>query len=271
MNSRQDFFSLYGAVLWRLWREQRRAIVALPLAMAALFALVVAGTAFFPGLLTGPTLHALQAADQVDRAAGLPAGAGGLPHAFLLHQAPYLLALLGGLSAATLAARTIGSDAERGSLEMLLATRHDIVAIGGATLLAAWTVAALGWGVLCALSFGATLAFDAVLHLGLSVAPVDVVSAVAMQLVMTLLSAQLTLVVTLLWPGLSRLRTGITADPTALIAALPALLAFLAANVLPHWSLLRGSLLALAAGLVLLAVGAASLRLWFRPEKFLEA
>ena len=175
------------------------------------------------------------------------------------------------MSAATLATRLFGGDAERGSLEILLATRHDILAIGGATLLAAWTIAALGWGVLCALSFGATAAFDAALHLGLAAAPSDLGAAVAMQLVMTLLSAQLTLIVTLLWPGLSRLRTGITADPTAVIASLPALLAFLAANVLPGWSMLRLSLLALAAGLALLAVGAASLRLWFRPEKFLEA
>jgi hypothetical protein len=267
MTTRRDFLALYRAILWRLWIEQRRSILLFPLVMAILFGSVLAATRFAPGLLTGVTRHALQATS-----AAMPGGDGAaaLPHAFIEHQAVYLLALLAGLSAASVATRAIGAEADRGSLEILLATRHDISAIGGAILLAAYTLASVGWVVLVGLSSGLVALFDAWLHLQSATSAANIGAAIAMQLVLTLLAAEVAMIVTLLFPGLARARTGVTADPATLLATLPALATFVVANLMPGISVLHLSLAALMFGAVLLVAGAASLHLWFRPERFLE-
>ena len=267
--TRSDFLALFRAILWRLWIEQRRSILLFPLVMAVLFGTVLAATRFTPGLLTGPTLHALQASSAATPDASL-AGAAALPRAFIEHQAVYLLALLAGLSAASVATRAIGAEADRGSLEILLATRHDITAIGGAILLAAYALASMGWVVLVVLSSGLVALCDAWLHLQTTMSAASIGAAIAMQLVLTLLAAEVAMIVTLLFPGLARARTGVTADPTTLLATLPSLAAFVAANLVPGISVLHLSLAALVSGAVLLVAGAASLRLWFRPERFLE-
>ncbi len=264
-----NFFSLYRAILWRLWIEQRRSILSFPLLLALLFGGVLAVTRFAPGLLTGPTVHALQATAAATPGADA-AGAAALPRAFIEHQAVYLLALLAGLSAASVATRAVGTEAERGSLEILLATRHGITAIGGAILLAAYSLASLAWLLLVGFSSVLVAACDAWLHLQSTSTGASLGAAIAMQLVLTLLSAEVALIVALLFPGVARARGGVTGDPTTLLATLPALGTFIAANLMPGVSVLRLSLTALTLGGVLLVAGTASLRAWFRPERFLE-
>lgn len=267
MSAASDLLDLYRAITWRLWLEQRRSIVALPLLLSALFGSVLLVTQFSPGLLTATTLRALRAATQNDGTAAAPDA---LARAFIEHQAPYLLALFAGLSAASVTARLLGDEVDRGSLELLLATRHGVRTVGGAVLLAASTMSGLSWAILWGLSTVLVRAFDAVLGLHVSV-PIDGLAAsVAMQLCLALLSAELTMIVMLLCPALARLRTGFTGDPMMLIGALPPLVAFIVANVLPGASGYRLSLCALAVASVLWVLGAASIQAWFRPERFLE-
>ena len=270
MNRGADFLDLYTALTWRLWREQRRTIVLAPLLMTALFGAILLGTQFSPDLLTGPTRHALRAAMESDGhgAAGPP---GSLARAFIEHQAPYLLALLSGLSAASVSARLVGDEADRGSLELLLATRHGVRSIGGAMLLAAGTLSALGWAILATTSAATIAALDAALDLHVSISPAGIGTALAMQFILALVSAELAIVVILLVPALARAPTGLAGNPTSVIGALPALCAFLAANLLPGLSVLRLSLAAMIGAALLLVLGAAALRSWFRPERFLES
>lgn len=260
--------ALYRAITWRLWKEQRWAIVTLPLLLTVLFVAVVLIAQLRPALLTGPTLQALQAAARQDvPATGVPA----LARTFLEHQAPFLLALFAGLSAASVSARLISDDADRGSLELLLATQHDIRAVGSAMVLAASTLAGVSWAILALLSTACVQLLDSLLQLHLQVSFPAFAAAVGMQLGFSVLAAELTMICLLLVPSLARLRTGLTGDPMMLIGALPALVAFVAANWLPGLSVLRLSLASLAFGLTAWILGLAALRIWFRPEKFLES
>ena len=260
--------TLARAIAWRLWREQRLAIVLLPLLLVLVLAAVVLATQFAPGMLTGPTLEALRAATRDGLAAPAP---NALARAFVDHQAPYLLALFAGMAAASVSAKLIGDDADRGSLELLLATCHDVREIGAAALIAATSLAGVSWAILWLLSAGVIRMLDAALGLHLAQSPQAVAATVAMQFVLALLSAEITLMTVLLWPALARLRTGVTGDPVMLIGALPPLAAFIVANLFPALPVVTLSLSALAIGGGLLVVGALTLHAWFRPERFLES
>ena len=272
MSARPDFLALYRAIIWRLWREQRRAIVALALSTMTLLLAIVVVLAFRPTLLAGlaPRTWWLAAGGPMSGVVPTTGAAARAP-AFLVHQAPYVVALFAGLSAATVASRLVAGEVDRGSLEILLAMRHPIGAIGGAMVMAAWTISGLGWLLLVALLLCASTSIDVFQSLDLAASAADLGAAAAMQLVLTLLSAQLAVIVTLVLPGVARTHTGVAADPATLIAALPALFAFLAASLCPQWSTVRLGLFACVAGLVLLSFSAVSIRLWFRPERFLES
>jgi hypothetical protein len=267
MNALADFLGLYRALLWRLWIEQRRTLIATPLVMVLLFTLVLLTTRFAPGLLTGPSLHALRTTAELSGAGDTTVA---LPRAFLEHQAPFLLAFFASLSAATIAAGVIGGESERGSLELLLATRHRPTSIGLAVLLAASSLASLAWVALAGLSVVVGLSGDAWLRLGVDMTASELGAAVAMQLVLTALAAELAMMALLTFPRLARMRGSLLGDPTRLLATIPAVIAFVLANLIPQISMLRLSLGALACGTLLLALGATTLRWWFRPEQFLE-
>lgn len=266
MTESDEFLALYRALLWRLWIEQGAVIVVVPLLMALLFLAALLAMQFAPHWLAEPASATWQAgASMGDRA-----GPGTLAQTFVEYQAPALLTLLSSLSAAEVGTRMIGTEAERGELELLLATRHDANAIGGATLLTAWTMAGAGWAMLIGSSFLLTQVFGACLPVRVSSGWPVPGATLAMQFVLTLLAAELALIGQLLFPGLSRARGG-AGDPATLLALSPAFAVFLFTNLCPQVPSGLLSLCALDMGLLLLVGGAVSIQWWFRPDRFLMA
>jgi hypothetical protein len=261
--------SLCRAILWRVWLEQRGSILLFPALFCALLVMVVACAQFAPSLLTGFTRAALEKG-AVAQLGVQPGGAGALSMSFLQLQAPFLLALFAGMSAASIAQRTIGSEADRGSLEILLATRYRISEIGVALLFASFVMAAASWAILVA---GAALTSQLLasrLGFPLTMDASSAAAVIAMQLVLALLAAEVATIGTLLFPALARYRSGMSADPLQLLASLPALVIFIVANVRPDLGLASLSLWGLAVGALCLVAGILLLETWFRPSAFLE-
>jgi len=267
MDNHRSTATLCKAVLWRVWIEQRRSILLFPVLVSVLLTSIVLVAQFAPSLLTGATRAALERGGSAQL--GLGRG-GSLAFTFLQLQAPFLLALFAGVSAASIAQRTLGSEAERGSLEMLLATRYGIAQIGLALLVSSFAMAAFSWGLLIVFATATSQvlahAFGFVLTMSLETAA----SVVAMQLVLALLAAEIATIGSLLFPGLARLRGGVSADPMQLVASAPALVLFVVANVRPELGPALLSLAGLAFGAVLLVAGLLLTQAWFRPTAFLE-
>ena len=264
-------WTLCRALLWRVWLEQRKSIFVVPAAFCGLLLLVVACAYYAPGLLTGPTRAALEHGAESQLGLQHVRGGAALSISFLQLQAPLLLALFAGLSAASIAQRTIGSEAERGSLEILLASRYRISEIGVAMLFSSYAMAATSWIVLVVAAAGTGRLLSAWFGFPLSLDGEMVAAAIAMQLVLALLAAEIATMITLLFPRLARLRGGVSADPLQLLAALPALAVFAIANVWPQIGFVMLSLGGLAAGMIGLVIGTALVQLWFRPTAFLES
>lgn len=259
---------LVGALLWRSAREQGIRLVLLPLGFAV-FLLVITLTAFYvPNLLTGPTRSALERGAAVWF--GDVEGRAGLALAVLLQQGPYLLGLFASFLGASNAQALLGAEVSRGGVEGILSLPYRVRDLFAALLVTAFALTALQWAVLAVATLGLAAVTLAMLGASFELPAGYVTLALGVPLALALWANMLGMILSVLAPGISQVRTGAT-NLVQTIAMLPAVIMVIVVSVRPELNLtwLAGG--ALAVGMMGTAVSAGVLARFFRPETLLSS
>jgi hypothetical protein len=255
-------------LLWRVRCEQARGLLLAPLGVIAMIALAGFASAAFPQVLTGMTAGALRrGATEVLHVT--PAGTG-LLEAFVVLQAPYLLATFTGFVAASFARSLVFADVARGAMEVWLASGTEIVELALAYLaaLAVLTLSTLGCSLVALLALAALP--------GSGIDPFALLRTahggdlLLMLLCVAVVSVEIAMATCLLFPRLSGAHSALTFSPLQLLAALPGLALTLLVSAEPgatRWLPLF-TLVAIVAGAALYAL---LLRRLFDPRLYLAS
>lgn len=256
---------LCGALLWRAAQDQRARLVLAPLLLSLLGLGIMLAPVYLPdgrrtaeglqqalGLLVGP----------------LPDDRLGVAAALILVQGPYLVGILSAVTGARTAEATVGAEAVRGGLELLLAAPYRPAEVFAALLGSSFALTALAWGILTAVAVGLPALW--LLQHGVSVPVPYLGIALFTSLPMALWANLIAFSIALLFPGVGLPRVGTSASLAQFAAILPAVGAFLFVAVRPDVHPATIGVVALVAGALGLGVGTLLLARWFRPEVLLS-
>jgi len=257
---------LCGALLWRAGRDQRARLVLTPLLLSLLCLGIVLAPIYLP--------DGRQTTEGLRQALGLligslPEDRVGVAAALLLVQGPYLVGILSAVVGARTAEATIGAEAVRGGLELLLAAPYRPAEVFAALLGSSFVLTALAWGILTGVAVGLPALWLLLRH-GVSVPGPYLGIALFTSLPMALWANLIALSVALLFPSVGLPRVGTSASLAQFVAILPAMGAFLFVTVRPDVHPATVGTVALVVGALGLGVGTGLLARWFRPEVLLE-
>jgi ABC-type Na+ efflux pump permease subunit len=189
-----------------------------------------------PNLLTP---HTRQALEFVARRyfGSLPDHRLALAAAFVAFHGPFVLALLASFTAAHIPLTVIGSEMNRGTMELLLAAPTSLRTLVLAMLAASLSFAVVSWAVLSSVTLGTSFLIIWATGVGqLLSGQTYWVIAILLPLSLTILSGLLSVFVLLRFPSLARFRPGllINQNPAVLAAVAPALLSLLVLTFRPE-------------------------------------
>lgn len=258
---------LAGALVWRGYREQRAKLLILPLIFAALilaFSLAISFGAISSSAHHGLTLNASPyfggLHDNLGRAM-----------AALFNQGPFLIAFFAAFTGTIVAQNSVGSEAARGGLELLLSVTYRVSEMVVALLFGSFVLTLMGWVVLALGTLGVAAVVLAVhgasFHLPLTYLAV----AVVMPLAMAVWANQLSLFLALTFPRLAQMRAGSFSSVLQLVGMVPAYALFLLVNLRPDLNIEEIAGATLGLGIMGSALGILLVSYRFRPELVLEA
>ncbi|CAM3561575.1 hypothetical protein HYSC106933_10730 [Hydrogenibacillus schlegelii] len=241
------------AYLWRTWREGGRTLLKSSLFFSVLLVAVVLSIFLIPNLLTTATRQSLEFYSR-HYFGSLPDSRVAWAAAFLIIEGPFFVAFLASFTAANIPLNIIGSEINRGTMELLLAAPIRLRTLVLAMFTASLSFAVASWAVLSFVTL--VLSFFTLWGMGISQLmpePTYWESAFLLPLSLAILAGLLSVLLLLLFPSLARFRTGmlVTQNPVILIAASPAVFSFLVITLRPDVSPVRVASFAIVGSLIL--------------------
>lgn len=246
-------FRVLRAYLWRTWREGGRTLLKSSLFFSVLLVAVVLSIFLIPNLLTTATRQSLEFYSR-HYFGSLPDSRVAWAAAFLIIEGPFFVAFLASFTAANIPLNIIGSEINRGTMELLLAAPIRLRTLVLAMFTASLSFAVASWAVLSFVTL--VLSFFTLWGMGISQLmpePTYWESAFLLPLSLAILAGLLSVLLLLLFPSLARFRTGmlVTQNPVILIAASPAVFSFLVITLRPDVSPVRVASFAIVGSLIL--------------------
>lgn len=209
------------ALCWRNRREQGwLRLVVVPVAFGALLVGIGAVAFYVPGVLTGPTRNAL--ASLGSQYFGAAHNNTRLALAFIILQAPSLLALAASMTAASIAQNAVGTESARGSLEVLASGPVTMRSLFNAVLSSVFVLTVQSWFLLAfatlGVAAGGLIALGGTVHLPASYW----VFAVVLPVPLALFAAAISLYLSFAFPAFLELRAG-TMNVGLFVPMLPAI------------------------------------------------
>jgi hypothetical protein len=258
---------LTSALTYRGFREQGRWILLNPLLLAAFFVFLIAAALYFPGILTGPTRHAIDVGAMQYGGSGSQAA---IALSIVLNQAPYFVALVGALVGSNLAQNMVGQESTRGGIELLLSGPYSVSEVLSAILLVSFVLTAINWIGLSLTSVVGSAALLAVLHVSLPSLGARLLLLLLFPLPLAYLSNLIGVILSILFPQAAQIRTG-GFNLFQLIAVFPALAVMLIANFWPTLNPAGLALGAMGAGLLGSVVAMTIVGRLFDPSSLLAS
>lgn len=239
-----------------------------PLGYAAIFWAFTLVAVYLPGLFTGPTRRALEAAARL-YFPGLE-GNLALAAALVYLQGPYLITLFVALTASGGVEAAFASESGRARIELLLAGPYRKSEVGLALLLSRLFHTAVGWALLTLSAFGGAYVLLALLGASIRLQGAFVALVAVVPLAVALFSVTVALFLALFFPALTRVQLGNSGSLLRTLALLPVLALFLTITFRPDLNPWTVAWVALAAGLLGFALGAWAFGRFFRAETILS-
>jgi hypothetical protein len=246
---------LARALCWRSQREQGwLRLLLVPLGFGALLVAVGAISFYVPGVLTGPTRAALKQLGT--KYFGSVTSDERLALAFLLLQAPALLALAASMTAASIAQNSVGTEAARGTLEQLAGAPVTMRSLFEAVLTSVFVLTVQSWLLLACTTLGVAaggvLLLGGALHLPASYW----LWAIALPVPLALWASAISLYLSFRFPSLLEARTG-TINVGLIVPMLPAVSVLLLATLrrdIPGFGLSIGTMIVSLVGTAICVV-----------------
>ena len=147
---------LVSSMVWRVWREQKRTLIVVPIALAAILIGLTMLTYFIPGSLTGSTQSAIKAL--MRRQLGVTGSVTNVDFAIaiLFFFGPYLTAMFAATLGSNIGAAMVGGASSTGLFESLLAGPYKYSDVFWAMLTTALFAAGAQWLIMTTLIAGWT-------------------------------------------------------------------------------------------------------------------
>jgi ethanolamine transporter len=257
---------LGGALIWRGYREQRAKLLVLPLIFAALiltFSLAISFGAI------GPSAHRSLSLNASPYVGGLHDNLG-RAMAALFNQGPFLIAFFAAFTGTVVAQNSVGSEAARGGLELLLSVTDRVRELIVALLVGSFVLTLIGWVVLALGTLGVAAIVLVVQGASFHLPLAYLLVAVVMPLALAVWANQLSLFLALTFPRLAQMRAGSFSSVLQLVGMAPAYALFLLVNLRPGLDVAWVAGAALGLGIVGSALGVLLVSFRFRPALVLE-
>jgi hypothetical protein len=260
---------LTEALFQRGLRERGTRLFLFPLGGAVILLLESLLILWIPQVTTLLTRYGLEQAQKLYF--GNIQGNLGLSMAFLLIQGPFLMAFFSAFNGATTALSSVGTEASRGSLEVLLGQAYKRSELFLAFLFSSFLLTLIGWLALACSTLGVGTITLLLLHATFHLSAGYLVEVLFLPLPLAFWANLLVLTLGLAFPRLVQIRTGSSTNLLQLLASLPALALFVLIILRPDLDLNLVILGALGISVIGSVFSIVLLHFHFRPQYLLES